>query len=306
VDVSAIVPTLGRSPWLVSSLEALRREGGKEIEIVVVDQGDPPAGLPRGLVDRVLRPGRNLGFAAANNLGIAETAGRLIATVNDDAVVEPGWLAALTAALQADPRAAAVQGVNLLLDDPERADGCGIAWNRWWQAVQVGYGEPALPPTEEVREVFGVSATAALFRRRALLAVSPRGEAFDPALISYYEDVDLAVRLRIAGWRTLVVPAARALHAGSITGSTLSRERWRLLYGNRYLVAARLLGRSFWRRLPLMVTRDTADLARALARGDSQLALGIPAGWRRAVRRLPAFTRPGASAVPLGEIRRFR
>jgi GT2 family glycosyltransferase len=306
VDVTAIVPILGRSPWLASSLEALRREGGKGMEIVVVDQGDPPADLPRGLADRVLRPGRNLGFAAANNMAIAGTAGRLIATVNDDAVVEPGWLAALTAALQADPGAAAVQGVNVLLDDPERIDGCGISWNRWWQAVQAGHGSPAPPVSGEPEEVFGVSATAALFRRKALLAVAPRGEAFDPALVSYYEDVDLAIRLRIAGWRSFVVPAARALHAGSVTGSTLSRERWRLLYGNRYLVAARLLGRSFWQRVPLMGARDLADLARAASRGEGQLALGILSGWGRALRRLPAFTRPGASAVPLGEIRRFR
>lgn len=306
MDVSAIVPTLGRSPWLAPCLEALRREGGKRIEIVVVDQGEPAADLPRGLADRVLRPGRNLGFAAANNLGIAGTTGRLIATVNDDAVVEPGWLAALAEALQADPKAGAVQGVNVLLDDPERIDGCGIAWNRWWQAVQVGHGETAPPPAEAPHEVFGVSATAALFRRKALLAVSARGEAFDPALVSYYEDVDLAVRLRIAGWRSSVVPAARALHAGSVTGRTLSRERWRLLYGNRYLVAARLLGRSFWQRLPLMATRDLADLARAVARGQGPLALGILSGWGRALRRLPSFTRPGASAVPLGEIRRFR
>lgn len=306
MDVTAIVPTLGRSPWLASSLEALRREGGKGMEIVVVDQGDPPADLPRGLADRVLRPGRNLGFAAANNLAIAGTEGRLIATVNDDAVVEPGWLAALTAALQADPRAAAVQGINVLLDDPERIDGCGISWNRWWQAVQAGQGEPAPPVTGEPKEVFGVSATAALFRRKALLAVAPRGEAFDSSLVSYYEDVDLAIRLRIAGWRSFVVPAARALHAGSVTGSTLSRERWRLLYGNRYLVAARLLGRSFWQRVPLMGTRDLADLTRAAARGDGQLALGIVSGWGRALRHIPAFTRPGASAVSLGEIRRFR
>lgn len=306
MDVSAIVPTLGRSPWLTSCLEALRREGGQGIEIVVVDQGEPAADLPRGLADRVLRPGSNLGFAAANNLGIAETTGRLIATVNDDAVVEPGWLAALTAALQADPRAAAAQGVNVLLDDPERIDGCGIAWNRWWQAVQVGHGETAPPLAEAPHEVFGVSATAALFRRKALLAVSPRGEVFDPALVSYYEDVDLAVRLRIAGWRSLVVPAARALHAGSVTGRTMSRERWRLLYGNRYLVAARLLGRSFWQRLPLLAARDLADLARAVTRGQGSLALGILSGWRRALRRLPSFTRPGAAAIPLGEIRRFR
>jgi O-antigen biosynthesis protein len=280
--LSAVIPTLGRSPLLIPCLQALRRE---EAEIVLVDQGDTPADLPEGLADRVLRPGRNLGFAAATNLGIAAAQGEWVATVNDDALVEPGWAAALTAALAADPKAAAAQGVNLLLDSPEIADGCGIVWNRWWQAVQVGHGKAAPPPDSGAREVFGVSATAAVFRREALRAVaSGGGEIFDESLGSYYEDVDLAVRLRAAGYRALLVPAARARHAGSLTGRTLSRERWRLIYGNRWRVAKRHLGGGFWPRGPLLAIRDGVDLGRAVLRGDGALAAGIVAGWGRALR----------------------
>ena len=301
--LTAVVPTLGRSPLLLPCLEALRQDGGADLEILVIDQGERPAELPAGLADRVLRPGRNLGFAAGTNLGIAEAAGDLVATVNDDVLVEPGWAARLAAALQDDPRAAAAQGVNLLLDDPQRADGCGLAWNRWWQAVQIAHGEPAPGPEGPEggpREVFGVSATAALFRREALLAVARSGQVFDPRLVSYYEDVELAGRLRGAGYRALLVPAARARHAGSVTGRTMSRERWRLVYGNRYLAAADLLGRAFWPRLPRMVVRDGLDLLH----GDR--IAGILAGWARAARRLPGFARPGAPRVPLGEIERFR
>ena len=251
--LSAVVPTLGRSPLLVPCLQALRGEGA---EIVVVDQGEVRSDLPAGLADRVLCPGRNLGFAAATNLGIAAARGEWIATVNDDALVEPGWAAALIAALAADPKAAAAQGVNLLLDDPERADGCGIGWNRWWQAVQVGHGKGAPAADGGVREIFGASATAAVFRREPLQAVAAGGGIFDERLGSYYEDVDLAVRLRAAGYRALLVPAARARHAGSLTGRTLSRERWRLIYGNRWRVARRYLQGGFWPRVPLPVRAD--------------------------------------------------
>jgi len=301
VTVSAVVPTLGRSPFLIPCLQALRGEGA---EIILVDQGETPVEIPAGLASRVLRPGRNLGFAAGTNLGIGEATGEWIATVNDDAIVEPGWRAALVAALEADPRAAAAQGVNLQLDAPEVADGCGLAWNRWWQAVQIGHGRMAPPLTAGVREIFGVSATAAVFRRSALRAAA--GEAFDPRLGSYYEDVDLAGRLRAQGFRALLVPAARARHAGSATGRTLSRERWRLIYGNRYLAAARLLGAAFWPRMPRMAARDAIDLARAALGGDGALAAGILAGWLRAARHLPAFAHRQPPLVALGEIRRFR
>jgi GT2 family glycosyltransferase len=278
--VTAVIPTLGRSPWLVPCLEALRQDA-PETEILLIDQGEIPAEIPHGLVDRVLRPGRNLGFAAATNLGIAASSRDFVAAVNDDALIEPGWTAGLVEALDREPLAAAAQGVNLILDSPHLVDGCGIEWNRWTQAVQVGHREPAPDRAGPGREILGVSATAALYRRQALLAL--RREPFDPGLVSYYEDVDLAVRLRAAGWTALLVPAARARHAGSVTGATMSRERWRLLYGNRWIVARRAFGRGFWLRLPRMALRDLLDLLRALLSLDRARAAGILAGWARAL-----------------------
>jgi hypothetical protein len=291
--VSAVIPTLGRSPLLVPCLDALRKDArasGIALEIVVVDQRETGAenlSIPQGLADRVLRPGRNLGFTGGTNLGISESSGEYVATVNDDLLVEPGWLAALVEALDGSPQTAAVQGVNLILDRPDLADGCGLEWNRWWQAVQIGHGEPAPEPSAPRREVFGVSATAALYRRSALTSVVLDGgdeKVFDPRLDSYYEDVELAVRLRKAGFLAWLIPAAQARHAGSITGRSSSRRRWSLIYGNRYLAAARLLGSRFWPSLPRMILRDLLDLTRALLRADLPLAAGIVAGWGRAVR----------------------
>jgi GT2 family glycosyltransferase len=412
-EVTAVVPTVGRSPWLAACLQALRRQQGvRSLEIVVVDQSPGPLDLPSGLADRVLRPGRNLGFAGGTNLGLAAARGELLATVNDDAVVGPGWLAALAAALRAEPRAAAAQGVNLLAGDPamkqgpygdaaaptgggtppaeqqgggdhaERIDGCGLGWNRWWQAVQLGHGEPApLPPaapepspacaleapppdpsalgsgpraagttdsggnlapaaadresaagstaTAAAVEVFGVSATAALFRRSALEQVAlGGGEVFDSRLVSYYEDAELAGRLRAAGFSALLVPAARARHAGAASGRTApaGRDRWRLVYGNRYLAAARLLGHGLWPRLPLMLLRDLLDVAgpaallsprraqgqlrvppeRGARPGHGSLTLaGMMAGWGRALHHLPAFARGGPPAPAPAEVARL-
>lgn len=280
--LSAVVPTVGKSPWLLACLEALRRQS-PVLEIVVVDQGEAAVEVPPHLADRVSRPGKNLGFAGGVNLGIAETTGQFVAVVNDDALVDDGWLDRLVEALAADPRAAAVQGLNVRLADPAVVDGAGIGWNRWWQAVQLGHGEP-VEDANEIREVFGVSATAALYRREALQAVSSEGEVFDSRLGSYYEDVDLAIRLRAAGWRSYLVPSALARHAGSQSGEALGRLG--LVYGNRHLVLARRFGRGYWPRLPWILLRDVADLLRR-----PRLTSAILAGWARAARLLPEFLR---------------
>jgi GT2 family glycosyltransferase len=236
-----------------------------------------------------------LGFSRATNLGLDDGDSQLVATINDDVVLDEGWLAALRAALLADESVAAVQGTNVDLHQPMLVDGRGLRWNRWWQAVQIDHGATA-PTHGPPREVFGVSATAALYRRRALLEVALDGTTvFDPDLDSYYEDVDLACRLRSAGRAALCVPTARARHAGST--SSAGWERLPLVYGNRYLVAARFLGRAFWARLPLFVLRDLLDVLSPAAHLDRRLLAGaVIRGWRRAASRLGAYGhlgRPG-------------
>ena len=297
--LAAIVPTRGESPHLEACLAALRDDGCGEIVLVVQGAGERAAALRRlePLVDRWLERDVNLGFAAGTNLGFAASASPFVATVNDDAVVRPGWCQAILGALAADPRAVAAQGVNLRLDDPATVDGAGLAWNRWWQAVQLGRGTPAPAEGAEPHEVFGVSATAAVYRRAALagvrrLAGAGGGGAFDERLVSWYEDADLAVRLRAAGGRALSVPAARALHAGGATGGRRPVRYASLLYANRWLAVMRLLGRRLPLAKPRLLARDLADLAQGRVG-----AVALAAAWLRVMRRCSGFAHLGAPLV---------
>ena len=305
--LTAVVPTLGTSPLLEPCLEALREDGGDELSIVVVYQGtgDPPAAAR--IADQVVLAPRPRGFAPAVNRGFEAAETELVAPINDDLLVEAGWSAALTAALDHNPAAASAQGVNLRLDTPELTDGCGIGWNRWWQAVQLENGAPPPPPTASEAEIFGVSATAAVYRREALDAVRlPNGDILDTRLGSYYEDVDLACRLRARGWTARLQPAARALHAGSVTGDRRRAERMAHIHGNRLLVLARLFGGSFWRRVPAIVARDLKDLARATITFDGSRVAGVARGLLRAAALLPRFARRGPALVPAETLDRFR
>ncbi len=267
-----------------------------------------------------------VGFARAANEGIATSRGDWVALVNDDVVLEAGWAAALLQAMGAWPtnprararsagldvgsRIAAAQGVNLLAGSGElQIDGAGLAWNRRDQAIQLGRGEEPPARDAEPRLVYGASATAAIYSRRALRALGGRGEPlrpFDERLHSYYEDVELADRLAERGYLALLVPAARVEHAGSSSSrsATAARCRIRRLIANRLLVVARRRGAGFWTRLPELLLYDLADALRPSVAvplpGDAPkpTLIDLAYAWTRALCLLPGFarTRPRASA----------
>lgn len=299
-NCTVIVPTLGQSPYLAACLRALRQAEAAEI-LLVVPQSLAPESLDLGdaqrIVDRWIRADRP-GFSAANNAAFASPSHPFVATVNDDAVVEPNWLRQLLDRLSRSPDAAAVQGLNLQWDG-QAVDGCGIGWNRWWQAVQIGHGLPAKsfdPPDE----IFGVSATAAVYRLEALRQVALEHGPFDESLYAYYEDVDLAARLRAVGWSAFCVPEARARHAGSMSGRRLPFGGRQLIHANRHLILARMLGRSWWRHWPRIATRDALDLGGRLMSRDLRGAGGIVAAAGRILRHLSAYAHLGPATLDLG------
>ena len=270
LPVSAVVVNLDGGPLLFEALGALERETADEL--VVVDNGSRPEEVARlgarpGVT--LLRLAENKGFAAPANLGARAARAPYVAFVNNDCVLSAGYLAACLAALESDDGLAAVQGV--VLDGAGRAvDGWGIGWTAGAEAVQLGRGGAPPAPNLAPFGIPGVSATAALFRREAFLAAGGFAETF----FAWYEDVDLALRLRRSGARFACVPAARARHAGSTTGRRDPDARWRRLFTNRL----RTLRRNF----------DAASLpALRSLRPAAGATLGPAArdlGWRGALR----------------------
>ena len=303
--LTCIVPTVGRSPQLASCLRALEADSGGEV-LLVAEEGLELAELAEipGLRHLSVPPGA--GFAKACNRGLAEARSEFVALVNDDALVSPDWSTELLRTLRDHPEIAAVQGTNLQLDPNDRVDGCGIVWNRSWQAVQLDRG--ASPHVGgPIREIFGVSGTAAMFRAAALdKVVLPNGSHFEPRLGSYYEDVELACRLRSQGFHSAHVPTVVARHQGGASTITAQRWRWTRIYGNRLLVLARLWGRSFPQRVPMLAIRDLADLMHGLARVDWDRVVGIVAGWGLAAKNSGYFIHRGQPLLPMSELQRFR
>ncbi len=91
-------------------------------------------------------------------------------------------------------------------------DSVGLKIFKNHRAIELGAGEVDNEKWNTAREVFGVSGAAPVYRRRTLEESSIDGEYFDQDFLSYKEDIDLAYRLRLFGWKSWFLPEARAYH----------------------------------------------------------------------------------------------
>lgn len=196
----------------------------------------------------------NLGFAGGHQFLFASQDAKLVLLVNQDVVLEPGYIAAVRAAF-ADPTVAAAEGKILRWDEDGQGkimksdvvDSLGLVHTRW-HAVK--------DATEPTPAVFGLSGCLPMYRRSAVAATDPDGRLFDPAYGSYKEDVDLAYRLNRAGGRAVIVPAAVAYHHRAFrpgAHETVSAYRAFLSYRNHLWNVLTNLSAADWLRDGLFV-----------------------------------------------------
>ncbi len=281
--ISAIIPTWHALRYLPACLTALHHQLRPDDEIILVDNAsrDNAAAWARQHAPsvRLLCLPRNRGFAGGTNAGIRVARHPLILLCNDDALVEPGCIAALATALLAHPHHAAAAGVLTFSRHPHIVASGGIRMQRDGLALDtwIGRSVASLPPTPQ--PVFGASGGLALLRRAALDDVGLFAESF----FNYLEDADLAWRLRLREWHTIAVPTARARHVYSASGSQFKQG---LLARNRIRMLIRCVPTPLLREcLPAILRYDL--LATAYALLSRQPA--ILTGRATALRELPAL-----------------
>jgi len=221
--VTAVAPTLsycvvntnGRD-YLLACLEAIERAHpqGVEREILVLDNasddGSVEAVRARGGDIRLIERERRTGKGENDSALMREAAGKYCLLLNEDSELRPGAAAALVEALEADPEAAAATGQ--LLDsagDPVpcawRFPGVGTALAG---ALFLHRQLTVQSKGRSIRRVDWGQSSALLVRREAAAEVG----FMDPEFFVYYDECDFAKRLAAAGWRSLFVPAAEAVH----------------------------------------------------------------------------------------------
>ena len=180
--------------------------------------------------------GRNAGFAAAVNHGIAASdAAEHVAVVNNDLELDPRWLESMVATLRDFPDAGSATGKMLFYDRREVIDGAGDFTS--WYAISAprGRGEPDAGQYDRPEPVFSACGGAALYRRAALEAVG----GFDEDFFAYAEDVDWGFRAQLAGWTCRYVPDAVAFHMGGATSARVPNLSRYLFFRNTLSIVAK-------------------------------------------------------------------
>ena len=282
---SVVVPVWNGRRWLPGLLESLRAQTLAPLGVIAVDNGSSD-GSVAWLAENapevgVLEQGRNTGFAAAVNRGIEAAAGEAVALVNTDVELDPEWLERALAALAADDGAAAVATKMVDLDDPAVLYDAGDVLRRDGVCEQRGRGRRDDGSFDDPGEVFAACAGAALYRRAAVLAAG----GFDERFFLYLEDVELGLRLQLAGWRCLWEPRAVARHSGEGSSGELSRPATTWAERNTLLLVARAFP---LRWAPLVVYRQVAWAWHAAR--ERRLRAHLAGAWS-ALALLPAMLR---------------
>lgn len=277
---------------LEQCLQALTRQTCQDFRVIVVDNASTQP-MPAHFLQ--LHPrmqlkcsATNRGFAAANNWAIKEAHDAdWIVLLNPDVFAEPDWLATLLAAARQNTAYAAFGSRQLMAGNESLLDGDGDVYHISGLVWRHGYGKPVEAASNALREVFAPCAAAALYRRDVLLALG----GFDEDFFCYVEDVDLGFRLRLLGYRSLMVPGAVVRHVGAATSGG-GQSDFAVYHGHRNLVwcfVKNMPTPLFWLLLPLHLAMNLVMVGvfvsrgrgRQILRAKRDALLGLPGMWRK-------------------------
>lgn len=240
--VSIVIPVHNQLEFTYRCLMAIAAHPGRaDIEIIVCDDAssdDTPHVLREVAGIHLIRNEANLGFLRSCNRAAAMARGRYLLFLNNDTQVQEGWLDHMLALFEEDEQTGLV-GAKLLFPNGRLQEAGGVIWR---DAIGYNYGrydDPGKPEYNHVREADYCSGACILIETALFRQLGGFDELYAPA---YYEDTDLAFRVRRAGRKVLYQPKAIVVHYEGVSHGTdirngvkaqqvanrgKFRERWR-------------------------------------------------------------------------------
>ena len=295
---------------LARCLEGLRQQTYPALEVIVVDNASSDQSVELVRLNmpeaQLIANQENLGYCKAHNQAIEMAKGEYYLALNPDVQMAPEFCEGLVAALEHRPEYGSVVGKFWLpgWQDPNVLDAAALFIDRRRHQYLRGHGDVDRGQFDQAGEVFGADGAAPLFRRTMLEDVTVFGQVFDEQFFGYMEDVDLAWRAKLFGWKCWYEPSATAFHDRTFRPGQrkpIPKKIRRTSVKNRYLTLLKNESKEGWHRDWWRILRyDLGILGYMLLLEQTSLG-AIPTlweqregalAWRRAIwRRVRATPR---------------
>ncbi len=229
---------------LKTCLDSIQNQTYQNFEVFFVDNGseDESADFVKKNYSQInlIELKENTGFAKGNNVGIKKALENekinYIIPINNDTRLEPDFVEKLINKAKKFPSSGSIAPKMKYFYEPDLVDSVGILIHKDGGGLSRGNKEEDRGQYDETEEVFGACGGAALLKRKMLEDIEYNGEYFDNDFFAYYEDLDLAWRARLRGWKSYSCPEAVIYHVHSATGVSYSPFKARHVNRNRFLV----------------------------------------------------------------------
>lgn len=253
-NISIIIPNYNGEKFFEECLEYLTKAIDKcpksKFELIVVDNASVDNSLSvlakfkhQNCPTVLIKNTKNMGFAPAINQGIKKAKYDLVLLLNNDINFETNWFNTMINIINdSNYKDYTVFGGTILNREGDAYDSCGQQYYIEGRCVDLQKGVPYNPKitlNEKPKTVWGLSATATIYKKQDLVDIG----LFDESFFAYEEDVDLNFRLNRSGKKSLLVPSAITYHLGSATSKRMGNfkqihdaKNWILLILKNYTV----------------------------------------------------------------------
>jgi GT2 family glycosyltransferase len=260
--ISVIIVTYNSYGYIKDCLDSVFAQKSVDFEVIIIDNksDDGTAKLIKDNYPRVnlIENDFNYGVCKARNRGITQAKGEFIFCLDPDAKLLGDFYPGLIKVME-DSGNTGAAGPKILRDDGFTIYSCGIRPDFLRRFHDIGSAKPDSDKFAFQKEVFGVSAAAALYRKDALESIKQGEEYFDGDFFYFFEDADISWRLQRKGWKAVYVPQSRCLHSAgrsrnkdAVSQYFAMRNRYWVMIKNESLVGvvkfpAVFLLYDFWR-----------------------------------------------------------